>query len=137
MEWAAYDKFVAVYDNPSRTRTTELDGELHEQKYLYAASLKAFNDFDLYNIRIGMSMVIMDSYCLSRLFRTFTFDPRGSGPPKYGSGCTADPNLCVVYTGDAHSDVYYNFITTYFHDAIIKKRTKADDTKRLHITPYS
>ena len=58
---------------------------------------------------ISLFMPLMDVYCLARMFRTFNGDIKEFTEP-----CSDELETCVVYVGNAHSEIYATFIEKYF-----------------------
>ena len=90
--------------------------ELKFFKCLFNASVSGAFDKTLYKYGVSavtsnyivVMAVLMDAYCLSRLFRDFTSKGRFREP------CSKYMQYCVVYAGECHISVYRDFFKLYF-----------------------
>jgi hypothetical protein len=105
-------KYVA---NKTRKQLKSSIFDKHEMKFfscLFNASVDTFGKkgngaYVTSNYTVVMA-VLMDVYCLSRLFRDFTSKGRFREP------CSKYMQYCVVYAGEYHVSVYREFFKLYF-----------------------
>src|SRR3989344_2541843 len=98
-------------------------------KVLYLSALKKKIDYSITDIRVlnaDASLLTIDAYALSRIFRRFDRGGRFKLP------CSKYMPYCIVYVGDFHVSVYSKFIELYFGTRAIKNIELRDEkTKRI------